>query len=466
VNAFIKLPAIAAGTIAAGAVLGVAALAAINWQDEALSPGAAAHLAPAPVRADPDANGIFATIGLGADDPVAYGRRWVEAATVGDATERQARLAELGQPKLELPEAAQCPELDGRGCLGRHLADPAAAREIAAAGRSLAAQYRRLRAYAVFEEIPASLDAVIASPAYGRLLRAQAVVFAEVALAATSGDTDRAVAELAAEIAVHRRLLAGSRTLVTKMIMRRAVQRDLQALVELAAFRPAALGARARAPLGAVLVPLTEAERTMEAAFWHEFRVAASLYQGVGQRALSGMELTDVPTVEWWWQLRRFAYLPNATVNRDFELREPIGAALRAAPAQLAGELAAAAASSEERAAALAASLAPHNLVGNRLAPRVFFEGTEYALAVQDLDGLLRLVRSALLVARASGSPDKIPAALAGAGALAADPYTGKPLEWDADTKSVWFNPQSQRGAREQVGPTPGRWTVAVPAAR
>ena len=36
-------------------------------------------------------------------------------------------------------------------------------------------------------------------------------------------------AELAAEIALHRRLLAGSRTLVTKMIMRRAVQRDLQA---------------------------------------------------------------------------------------------------------------------------------------------------------------------------------------------------------------------------------------------
>jgi hypothetical protein len=85
-NAFIKLPAIAVGTIAACAVLGVVALAAINLQDEVLSPGAIARLTPDPVRTDPAVNGIFATVGLGAEDPVAYGRRWAEAATVRDAS--------------------------------------------------------------------------------------------------------------------------------------------------------------------------------------------------------------------------------------------------------------------------------------------------------------------------------------------------------------------------------------------
>ncbi len=445
------------------AVVLAAAVVAINWKDEPLLPGAAARLKPEGVRAEAAVNGFYTAIGLGADDPLAYGRRRSEVlAARGGTPEGRAEFAALPEPKVELPKAATC-QPEKEPCFQRYLATPADAAAVAAAGRGLAAQYRELREYAALAEPPPNSDLAAPLLVLTNLVHGQRVVFAEIAAAVDAGKLRLAVDELAAELALHRRFLAGSQTLVTKLVARRMLQRDLLVLAQLAEARPGAIDAAARARLEPVLAPLTDAERSIERGVWNEFRLAANTYLTLpetGRKFNAEAELLQTDA----WVLQQFAYQPQATVNRDYAWREAIAAAHRAPPDRLDDALKAVDAKASHEAAQLAASLAPYNFVGNRLAAVAYSDFREYALAMVDVDGLVRLVNAALRVAPSAASPAEVPAALAAAGARAADPYTGKPLAWDAATRTLSFAPRAKRSESDRIGTVPGRWSLVVAA--
>lgn len=460
--------AIAAGIgfIIALAAIGLAAMAFMNRSDNALSPQAAAVLQ---TETFPDAaqNGYFAMLGLRSDSPHEYGRRWLAAVTESkDAEALEAALKALPTTRVVLPSALTCnPEKEQ--CLARYKAKPDDARRLINEGRVLVQHYRQLRDYPAFvEALPAaSMRYDMPLPQYQAMVDGQQVVRAEIALAAATGAADRALADLAAEIELHRRMFAGSRLLIMKMVARRALVRDVALLAEFIATQPQTLRGGARGAIEHALRPPAPEELALDNVLHSEMRMGVNLFLDSAKRPelVIGAIDTEYPMRLLVW-LARLGYLPVATANRYVELMQPVVEASRAPTSSIETTLAEANHRIQTRYEELAGSLALRNIAGDKLLVLGAPAYGDYILAVRDIEALLRLAAAAVDLSEKNlnnASAEKIRAALA-ADATRRDPYSGQPFEFDEATASLGFAPRAPSSKLIVVGPRREHWSIAL----
>lgn len=404
------------------------ALLAINAVDESLDPAAAAFGMPrAPAVADAQ-NGYFGLLALAAPpgvDAVAFARDWLEEARAAAREQRPEN-----HPPEPAPVAGACDpaQVD---CLDAALADPAATATLLGTQAETLARYERLLGYARFEEVldyPLRPDSHF--PPYMALAHAQRVYLLHLAQAAGQGLAALAADGLARDIAFQRAMLAGSRTLMGRMIAQRALWNDLMLLDSMMthhaeALRPELLRLRG------VLGQLEAAARNGGSLLEFEFAL------GRGQLLDPLGTLQDVPPPGWFERNAvRLFYQPNATLNAAWRELQAAIAAADAPPAEL-----------RARHASLQAREPrfweyAYNPIGRILLASGRPDISGYLLRIHDTDALMRMVALRLeYIVRAVPAHDA-GGFLAVAPARFHDPYTGTPFRWEEARMRLSFEAQ------------------------
>lgn len=409
--------------------------------DDPLTPEAQAALAlPVKLGEISNDNGYVAMLGMGApadEEQMAWGRKVAAALRANEAQgfQRNVEWQQLVRNHLSFPAHGHwC--APGKDCVAAFKAKQAELARIVKEQRLLLDRYSAARGKPAYEEAYVPLRIESALPNFGNLGNAHRlarfVIFARMA----RGDVAGALDEMEKEIAFHRRVLAGSRTLIGKMVAIRHLANDALALSELMSARRAALAPHA-ARIGRML---DGAEGLLDArpALELEIRVAANLLNELGA-AMAGGD-SD-------WAVESLFYRPHMTVNA-------MVASEREKLAAFDGD-----ASGYDQAQARAQQIGERlsrpgwlgylrNPVGSAFLAIGGLSPGMYVSRMHDTAALLRLVRlqAALLEKRADKPQQVLKVLAAGGGRRFADPYTGRPFALDAATNSVWFTARGRGG--------------------
>jgi hypothetical protein len=441
----------------ASVLLVLVVLVGINAMDADPTVDAKALLEPTAAEQATEGNGYVAFLGFGApvdEDVHTWGVKALAALREQDRPGfvRDAKWEGLAFPKsVELPSPVMW-------------CDPAKAACLPGAGKyanlpdqhKLARErYDLVRSKAEFRELylPTATDSQF--PHYPTLTHGQQLVLLDVALKSAAGDLDGALEALEGSIAFHRKVLAGGRTLICKMIGNTLLARDLLVAAELlAAHRDALLPHRERIP--AMLRPLDAAQFSTEEAIRGEYRFQAGAVALIKGADEIGMGLPQPAAM-----LAPLLFRPKETMNVLAE-RMRADVALAATPA--AGFREAAAAAGTLRAQSAERSYSPINPTGRWLLA-MDVDLSRYVARMHDLSGLIALVGlQHTLIAANARSPEAIQAALHGGGGRAhVDPYTGKPMTFDAASGTIGFAPAGQGGWVEHLTTRwKGRLAIAI----
>jgi hypothetical protein len=414
-------------------------LLAINRSDESPSADVATlqKQLDAPPLADAD-NGYVYALGMAAaadQDPVEQGgkrRAFIAEIGPGDSDLRGVALAgeRAGYRNARTEAITKLQQACTRGgeqCR-RMLEDAPEVLETWLSSEAwLLERYRQLLQRGQWQEtVPANPAAL---PTYQHLINAQDLYLLETWQQARGGNAGAVRDRLQQDLQFWRMVLRSSRTLFTRMIAVAAIERNL--LTGTLALRALPVDLQAQAIAPAWRVPITREERGLYGAFAGEWYLGDAFARYAAQSgeasALAGIALFD--------RLSPRFFQPQATSNlsasslletaRVFDVAE-----LSQMPQVL-----------EQRKAieppTLLTSLHPYNPVGHILIDVGKPAYTNYGPAAADLEGARR---AALLAAtlRAEGVTPADAAAAVRASPLT-NPYTGAPLQWDADSASVVF---------------------------
>jgi hypothetical protein len=429
-------------------------LVAGNAFDERLNPEAAAYLKPdAPSQLPDDHNAYFTLVGLGArasEQPHEAGRKWVGA--VEDAVAKRSRGESAAWPKAG--SARSAPELcvPGRSsCIAAAREKEGEARKLVADFALLLARYRALLGYPGYAEPMEYSDVEQPFPPFTPVISAQRAFHLDAALRLAQGETDAVLAELEKEIAFLRRMLAGSDLLIGKMVANRLLQRStLMASDVLARHREAA--ASRAASLAQALQPLSAQERQMDTALRHEFRFQKNGFDLM----LRYPGLTGESWIVGW---ARLFYQPNATANLELPYRKAaldaaaLPATALAAPRKQAG-----------KPPDPPVWMAWYNPVGKILVLPSLKDLTfeHFILSMHDLDGLVRLVALQSEIVAKGVKDENVPQFIAAADTRYSNPWTEKPMQWDAKARQLYFEPRSKRYQDDKTGGAAGRVAVTL----
>lgn len=433
---------------AIAAVLG--ALVLYNAFDADLSADAKTILAPPPMGKVDDANGYIALLGLVAPkghDQMDWGRKSAAAfaaqAQPGFDANREWKeatrehfKAPADRNKWCSPDCLSEARRDG-DAVAKRLADPDHV--------ELLARYRKMRDAPEFTEIYVGSRSMYIPRGYPSLHAGSMLALAEGASRANAGDLEALVAELEREVAFHRKLIEGGRTLITVMAGEASLARDLLVISELLRTdwdKHAAFDTR----LGKLTRPQVSA-KSLQPAFRfaaHEAASWAQHWRGL-LRANSGIPTPEVgwlPTENWTLAL---FIKPNETVNLVASIMK-VEASIADVPAerfdQEVGAIKAAHEALLERPWYAEAS----NPVGKGVAEVANSRLANYAARMNDLRALERMVDlQVALSLRGTVEPAAIAEFVAGEGAKAQrDPYTGKPFAFDPATRLLSFEPRAK----------------------
>ena len=415
----------------------------VNLRDEPLDPRAARLLEPVPPRLANADNGYPDLVGLKAPagaDARAWGKAWLAGAAKVTDTDGARAFGEQFKSDAAKLDAFCNPLVVS--CLEKVATSRPAAEALLRTHREVLARYQRLFDYAGIEE---TYDPVaLASPvvAFSGVLATQSLQATALALRATERDLPRALDLLERDAALARKLLVGARLLLTKALAMTMFARDMALLSDLLRFRRAEMAPHAERA-ARIAAPLTAAERSMERAYQGEYRYLANTLLRFGRpeyRGDLGFDEVPVPAFVAGW-----LYQPNATVNLHHRLFEPMLAIdttkmppavpPKAPPPDL-----------------LWSWTAPYNFVGKVLLTIGTPDLTNFATQVGDLDGLQRLVAlQAAIVARRIPN-DRVAAFVADQDRALSSPYTGQPMQWDAEKGQLGFAPRSVKWSNQKFG--------------
>lgn len=417
----------------------------INAFDESLNEKAAAMGEPrAPGVADAQ-NGYLAVIAMGAGDggdSLGYAQAWLAEA-------RAAAKENRAENKIEVKRAERPALCDAvqTSCLAavQNKADSISV-QLDAYKEDLT-RYERLITYQAYEEI---LDyrVGLASqfPRYAPMIAAQRAWIVRAALAAETGKLDDALAAVERDIAFQRVMLAGSRTLIGRMVAAGNYTRDLAFLADL--LQTSLDDLKPYAPrLIAMLKPINPAALNMDVLIEAEFgaikqaltmpAVASSVGQGAFYSAIGV----------------RLFYQPNATINAAHAHYTQTRDQLRKPPAQLMHESATEAATPEGM-QFWDYFVNPVGKVLTRIAIPSF---SSYALRLHDLDAYNRLLGLAAEIIAADVGKEGVADFVAKSDARFFDPYSGKPMAWDAATSQLSFKASDALAKRKLFNLENGR---------
>lgn len=431
-------------------LVGVAAafVVVLNLRDEPLLPEAAAFMGETGRKPAPEQNGFYFVTGFEAplaDDPHKAGKAWLDAVEAAQQkllsrTEAPWPEQPRGLPKIEaycIPEKTSCIRW-----LKETTEGPAALKDNAA----VIARYRRVLAYPAYAEVANPRLYSYPVPRYLGFSNAQRFFLLDTTQQLERGELDEALASLHSEIVFARRMLAGSRTLLHKMVAAAELQRTAVFTSDaLTAYR-AQIGPRAAA-LAEALRPLTPEERALTPALRTELVMNASALDPALWRGENKVYGVDA-------KLLRSFYQHNATVNMIYRITR----AWSDVDNTPATELGAAFIRVKEAEPEFSVRRAIYNPVGKAL----FFNNlprlTPYFERIHDTDALVRLVGlQAEIVAQDVKADD-----VAAFAKRSADPYTGKPFAWDANTKQLWFEPHNPNVREQKIGGTANRVAITL----
>lgn len=441
-----------------GAVLVIAAvfivLAAINVPDPELTPEARTLLLPKAAETTPETNGYFLYVGLGAP-PQDDGHQWGQARieVLKRAAERKdTRSAEYRQAAADPWPNFPCIHLAAgeKSCLHLARTRPDFAGGWRKRNTASVERYRKLREYQNFED-------TIDPPASNLAATLHRAVLIEVVTLVEAGKAAEGMRELGQEMALHRRMLAGARGLDMKMIAASALAQDYYVLATLLGEQPA-LMAGTLGEVQQLARALSPREREMAG-------VMREHYSAIARNMMSPGRFADwTPYAEHpllWGPMPRFFYKRRSTTNLHMsnvqamlELTKVPSWELAARDAQLRSAVA-------ER-ADLCCS--PYNPAG-RIVTDIETPGV-YLERIYDLDALIRLVSLQAQILANKLSHAQVPSFLAQSPPELTDPFTGKPMQWNAAERQIFFESRQLAGAGwmpRRTGSDKMRMAVRIP---
>lgn len=438
--------------LAALAAACLGALIAANWRDDPLSPAAEQALRYTPPAEHAlEGNGYLILMGLdaptggaAADAAMALGRqrlareierrRWVEAH--GDAADGMPPSIPVRNDGDEVfPPRLRCPadEVDCLGWYGRHQA------EILALVQENQILLQRLSAAADARQFsnPAPLYLLTEFPPFARLVHAHELWLAQAALHWSHGQRRQAM-DIARQAArLRSRLASSSNSLIASMIALAMQYRELRWLSDTSAtLEPQAPAAADIEALLAIPPPslgsALEGEKQFAAGVFH------SLKEGSGLPASPW----DAPPA-WWQRLldraSTWAFLPQQTLNMSLARIEEVQAISGLPAHQLEAAFSSALRQWAENDACGAPWKRLRNAMGLCLAAIAAPSYQGYVQRVADIDGYRRLVmlQHRAIVQRLALAD--MPAWLQATPAELRNPYSLRPMRWDAATGSLLF---------------------------
>lgn len=414
----------------------LAALIAINAFDESLTPEAARYGEPRP-PAVPDAeNGYYALLAIGAgdgEDGAAYAKAWVAEARSAAKENRMELRPEVRRAKRPaVCDAAQT------SCVAAAAAQPAGIASQLEAYREDLERYEKLIACRRYEEVlDHPLRVVTQFPPYRYVVSAHQAYVLRAALAAASGDLEGAVAAIERDIAFQRVMLAGARTILGKVLAGANYWRDLAFVTDLLQSHPREL-AFLHARLQDVMKPIDPAALQVSSAIETEFALSKQLLRNPvagqpGDHGAAGSEQL----------IYKLFYKPNATINREVARFSAMAAATGMPVNQGSAELTRIFQSEAKMQLRDYFDNPAGNLLRRIAMPE---DGTDayHRLRLHDLDAYNRLVGMRVEMMAAGVTADAAGAFVAQSDPRFHDPYTGKPMAWDASARRLGFQAKSK----------------------
>ncbi len=428
-------------------LLGIVALAlallfGINATDEPLSAETLAAMQVPPQPTLSENNGFLDFLALTAP----AGASTVEVATgqldlyrkgVAQEDPRWLRQASLSE-KLPMCRPGES------SCLDVAAAHPGL-RKLIDEHRTFLERYRAMRAKPEFTDLVPVSSPEHGLPVYWHVTAGQRLSLLGAAIRFNAGDRAGAIRELELEYAFHRKLAAGSNTLIVKMIAFAALDRDGLFVVELARKLPPGdrvswqrLAALTRPPTPEELdvVRSLKLERAQVVGWMrtrHYVRMSDELYEAFKAFAPR--------TRPWWDSAAPYLYRPHQSVNRYVaQTNIALGVAGRPSAEFL---------DAVEDARTRLRTLEPGLLLRLVLSPAAYShylledggDYSDYIGRAHSHAGVQSLVRLQVTL-RAAGltKPADVAAAMGGPlGARHAEPFTGKPMRYDAAGGTLSF---------------------------
>lgn len=426
---------------AAAAVVAFALIA--NAFDEDLDPEVLAVLEARPAPVASSRNGYFYLVGIGmsGEDPHAAGRRYVAA--VDAAQQKRIAGEDVQWPRIERLKIAfsDLCAMDGAPCLEKVGADKAGAHKLLDEHALLVERYRTLLEYPQYQETQRLSHYETPLPDYFGLGAAQRLFHIQAALRLGEGKALQVAYDLERALRLSRRMLAGSSTVLGKML---AAAHGRRAALFLSEALPAVARAdrKALARLADALAPLSPVERDLAPAFASELAMAAS--------AMRGCDTTESALTCYFFQ-------PNATLNRLYFAAHKPFLELAQAPAHRFDALRTT--PQESRFPWWGVLYNPWGKL--MLAASSGRPPWDYVARVNDLDALFRVVALQALIGERDLKAAEVPGFLAGSVKRYADPYSGKAMGWDARRGQLWFEPRGTPALRN-VGGVAKRFSVRL----
>lgn len=426
-------------------VLPLAVVIVINLFDDKLDPALAAYGEPRAVTVPEAENGYHAVLAMGAGDGAdghAYAKAWVAEAR---AAAKENRLEKQVTPKRA--KRADLCDTTRTSCLTvvRDKADGVKT-QLEAYKEDLE-RYENLIAAKRYEEVlDYPLRAVSGLPSYAPLMAAQRAYLLRAAQAAEAGDMEATLAAVEKDIAFQRVFLDNTRTLIGRMVAASAYLRDLSFVAELMQQRKADLTPYLPR-LRDMLKPLSAASLKLGPALETEFAMSKLLLRN----PLVQIENTDVSLVERLGMT--FFYKPNATTNLAYrQIME--GIAIAEGPANM---IKSASAARRQKESGMGLRDYVDNPAGNILVRIAAPDFGEYGLRLHDLDGYNRLIGLWVEMAAAGVGTDDAGEFAAKSEPRFHDPYTQKPMRWDAAKKRLYYEAQGSAMSRRVIGVENGK---------
>jgi len=431
-------------------MLALAAWFGINATDEELSSEAKAAMSVPPAPRPSEKNGFIDFLALGA----------AESAPTYEVALRRLHVLNTpqagrtpDQPSSDFPgvrideHMPQCPSADS-SCLDAAAGYPKL-QELIDSHRVFLARYRAMREKPEFVDLVETASPDDELPGFLYLFQGQRLSLLAAALRFNAGDRVGAIGELEEENAFHRRMAAGSRTLIVKMLSYAALEKDALFVAEIAREmspkKETALWRRLEALVRAPtkdelnIVPALRQESGQNMRWMQtrrHVRMSDSYY------ALAKTFPGEIGTRPWWDPIAPYLYRPHHGVNL-YAAKVSIWLTVAEHPGK---EYFKATETARER----VRMLTPGALAGAILNPvgrnhrHLNADLVDYICRMHGHDGVLTLARLQVKL-RAAGisKPEAVVTALASPlGRSHADPFTSEPMGFDPKTRTIGFEAQ------------------------
>lgn len=439
-----------------GVVIGIPLLlVAINVVDQDLKPEIIAFADLSNDDVPEESNGYFAWVGLSApsgENPHALGVKVV--AQVNEQLDsipmeiiKTDALFGSQQLKFKGSVSGLCGR-DSKGCLDRYRSKIGDIRYALRENRILLERYRALYNYPLFREtiLPRIIAPIFAEPAIlASLSRAQQ------AIVALEGKPRTALQNLRDDTVYWRHVLEQSRGLISRMLAVATIYGNAQLISEIVATVPLdgqtlAIAADAVRPLAASGYDLSKVFRYEFAHGMHVF-AHASVYSD--QPCLS-----DVP---WsYCLLQKLAdsmfLKPNATINLHYETYRDATALNRLPLPDFIKTVRARRADEESQSDWPWSWHFAYNPVGKIYSSMSSSIYDSYTGRIHNLDGFLRPVSLQIAIKQTAIRDADIPKFLGRVRPELHNPYTGEPMQWDNQNRTLYFNGMNEKTDEELLG--------------